>query len=48
MSKKHRKAAETEETAAPDAAETKKARNKAYEKELASLQVEIVAKKPTV
>ncbi len=43
MSKKTKKAksAEAESVAAADPAETKKARNKAYEKELARLQVEI-------
>ena len=41
MSKKDKKAKETEAAAAPDPADAKKARNKAYEKELARLQVEI-------
>jgi polyphosphate kinase len=41
MSKKHKNAKETEAAAVPDPAEAKKARNKAYEKELARLQVEI-------
>ena len=41
MSKKDKKPGRSEAAAAPDPAEAKKARNKAYEKEIARLQVEI-------